>query len=230
MKVKSIEEIGEALAPVAAALGVEIYEIVFKQGRHPALTVFLDTDREGGIDLNTCEKFHNAVDPVLDELDPTYGMPYTLNVSSPGIDRPFKKDSDYLRHIGRSQEEIDRLMEVDDNLANMIRSMVTTGALRDLNQQIIINAIQKAGVVTVTDEEVEKAVEGRITDKTDEETAKRIREEAKDNLAFSKVPDYLIENNTFKLSGDPITPDEYMEDYYKRMSEEQAASEDAKEE
>ena len=80
------------------------------------------------------------------------------------------------------------------------------------------------------DEEVEKAVEGRITDKTDEETAKRIREEAKDNLAFSKVPDYLIENNTFKLSGDPITPDEYMEDYYKRMSEEQAASEDAKEE
>ena len=58
----------------------------------------------------------------------------------------------------------------------------------------------------------------------------RIREEAKDNLAFSKVPDYLIENNTFKLSGDPITPDEYMEDYYKRMSEEQAASEDAKEE
>ena len=137
---------------------------------------------------------------------------------------------DYLRQIGRSQEEIDRLMEVDDNLANMIRSMVTTGALRDLNQQIIINAIQKAGVVTVTDEEVEKAVEGRITDKTDEETAKRIREEAKDNLAFSKVPDYLIENNTFKLSGDPITPDEYMEDYYKRMSEEQAASEDAKEE
>ncbi len=104
MKVKSIEEIGEALAPVAAALGVEIYEIVFKQGRHPALTVFLDTDREGGIDLNTCEKFHNAVDPVLDELDPTYGMPYTLNVSSPGIDRPFKKDSDYLRHIGQKVE------------------------------------------------------------------------------------------------------------------------------
>lgn len=104
MKVKSIEEIGKALAPVAAALGVEIYEIVFKQGRHPALTVFLDTDREGGIDLNTCEKFHNAVDPVLDELDPTYGMPYTLNVSSPGIDRPFKKDSDYLRHIGQKVE------------------------------------------------------------------------------------------------------------------------------
>ena len=115
-------------------------------------------------------------------------------------------------------------------MALYIQNMVAGRAMTSLNQQIIINAIQKAGVVTVTDEEVEKAVEGRITDKTDEETAKRIREEAKDNLAFSKVPDYLIENNTFKLSGDPITPDEYMEDYYKRMSEEQAASEDAKEE
>ncbi len=104
MKVKSAEEIGAALAPVAQAVGVEIYEIVFKQGKNPSLTVFLDTDREGGIDLDTCEKFHNAADPVLDELDPTYGLPYTLNVSSPGIDRPFKKDSDYLRHIGKKVE------------------------------------------------------------------------------------------------------------------------------
>ena len=104
MKVKSIEEIGAALAPVAEAVGVEIYEIVFKQGRHPSLTVFLDTYREGGIDLDTCERFHNAADPVLDELDPTFGQPYTLNVSSPGIDRPFKKDSDYLRHIGKKVE------------------------------------------------------------------------------------------------------------------------------
>lgn len=104
MKVKSVREIEEALAPVAEEVGVEIYEIVFKQGRNPSLTVYLDTEREGGIDLDTCEKFHNAADPVLDELDPTFGQPYTLNVSSPGIDRPFKKDSDYLRHIGTKVE------------------------------------------------------------------------------------------------------------------------------
>ena len=41
---------------------------------------------------------------MLDELDPTFGQPYTPNVSSPGIDRPFKKDSDYLRHIGKKVE------------------------------------------------------------------------------------------------------------------------------
>lgn len=104
MKVKSEQEIREVLEPLARDLGVEIYEIVFKQGKNPSLTVFLDTEKEGGIDLNTCESFHNAADPVLDELDPTYGQPYTLNISSPGLDRPFKKDRDYLRNIGKKVE------------------------------------------------------------------------------------------------------------------------------
>ena len=99
-----MEEIGLALAPVAQSIGVEIYEIVFRQGKNPSLTIYLDTDAEGGIDLDTCEKFHNAADPVLDELDPTFGQPYTLNVSSPGLDRPFKKDKDYLRNIGKKVE------------------------------------------------------------------------------------------------------------------------------
>ncbi len=104
MKVKSVQEIQAVLEPLARELGVEIYEVVFRQGKNPSLTVFLDTEREGGIDLNTCEAFHNAADPVLDELDPTFGQPYTLNVSSPGLDRPFKKDRDYLRNVGKKVE------------------------------------------------------------------------------------------------------------------------------
>ena len=104
MKVKSVQEIEQALAPVAESVGVEIYEIQFKQGKNPSLTVFLDTDRAGGIDLDTCEKFHNAADPVLDELDPTYGQPYTFNVSSPGLDRPFRQTSDFERSLDKKVE------------------------------------------------------------------------------------------------------------------------------
>ena len=104
MKVKPMEEIEQALVPIAQDIGVEIYEVVFRQGKNPSLTIFLDTEKEGGIDLDTCEKFHNAADPVLDDLDPTFGQPYTLNVSSPGLDRPFKKDKDYLRNIGKKVE------------------------------------------------------------------------------------------------------------------------------
>lgn len=102
MKIKSVEEIQNALQPVANEMQIEIVEVEFKQGHSPALTVYIDVD--GGVDLNTCEKFHRAIDPVLDELDPTYGEAYTLNVSSPGLDRPLKTARDFEKCMGQKVE------------------------------------------------------------------------------------------------------------------------------
>ncbi len=102
MKVKTIAEIEEVLLPIAQEIGIELVEVEFKQGKEPALTAYIDV--EGGVDLDTCEKFHRAIDPVLDELDPTFGLPYTLNVSSPGLDRPLKTDRDYQKCIGERVE------------------------------------------------------------------------------------------------------------------------------
>ena len=61
MKVKSVQEIQEVLQPIADEMQIEIVEVEFKQGREPALTVYIDI--EGGVDLNTCEAFHRAIDP-----------------------------------------------------------------------------------------------------------------------------------------------------------------------
>ena len=102
MKIKPMEEIQNALQPIANELQIEIVEIEFKQGKTPALTVYIDTEQ--GVDLNTCEKFHRAIDPVLDEIDPTFGAPYTLNVSSPGLDRPLKTDRDFQKCKGQKVE------------------------------------------------------------------------------------------------------------------------------
>ena len=102
MKVKSIEEIQNALQPIADELSVEIVDVEFKQGREPALTIYIDV--EGGVDLNTCETFHRAIDTVLDEVDPTFGAPYTLNVSSPGVDRPLKTKRDFEKCMGKQVE------------------------------------------------------------------------------------------------------------------------------
>ena len=88
MKTKTIEEIQGALQPIADEQGVEIVEVEFKQGKEPSLTVYIDID--GGVDLNVCEKFHRAIDPVLDEVDPTFGAPYTLNADN--------SDSRHSRH------------------------------------------------------------------------------------------------------------------------------------
>lgn len=102
MKVKSVDEIKEFLIPYGEALGIEVVEVEFKQGKNPSMTVFID--KVGGIDLNACESFHRSIDEPLDELDPTFGQPYTLNCSSLGLDRPFKTQRDYERNIGEEVE------------------------------------------------------------------------------------------------------------------------------
>jgi ribosome maturation factor RimP len=81
---------------------LEIVEIELKASKSPTLTVYID--KEGGVELNACERFHRAIDPVLDERDPTFGTPYTLNVSSPGLDRPLKKPRDFEKRMGQKVE------------------------------------------------------------------------------------------------------------------------------
>lgn len=101
-KVMGLDEIKNFLSPIGESLGIEVIEVEFKQGKNPSMTVYID--RDGGIDLNACEAFHKAIDEPLDELDPTFGAAYTLNVSSLGLDRPFKTDRDFLKNIGEEVE------------------------------------------------------------------------------------------------------------------------------
>ena len=93
----------EKIQPTVTALGYEIVDVEFeKKNGEDNLTIFIDIP--SGVSLDDCEKVHYAVDPLLDELDPTAGKPYILNVSSPGLDRPFKKQRDYERNYGKEVE------------------------------------------------------------------------------------------------------------------------------
>ena len=102
MKTKSFEELKVLLNGVAEKMNIEIVDVEFKVSKNPSLTVFIDT--EDGVDLDTCEKFHNAIDPVLDDFDFTLGAAYTLNVSSPGLDRPLKTARDFEKTLGQDVE------------------------------------------------------------------------------------------------------------------------------
>ncbi len=101
MKAKPVKDIQEFLTPYAESLGLEIVEVVFKMSKNPQLTVFIDKD--GGVDLDSCEAFHNLISDPLDVFDP-YPNPYTLNVSSPGLDRPFKTERDFLKRLDKMVE------------------------------------------------------------------------------------------------------------------------------
>ena len=83
----------ELVAPVAEEMGYYIWDVEFvKEGADKYLRITLDN--EEGININDCERFHRAIDPVLDEADPI-SESYVLEVSSPGIERELK----YPEHI-----------------------------------------------------------------------------------------------------------------------------------
>lgn len=84
-------------------MGYELVDVEYeKQYGQMTLTVFIYKD--GGVDLDDCEKVSRALDPVLDEVNPTQNQPYSFNVSSPGLDRPFKTQRDYERNYGQEVE------------------------------------------------------------------------------------------------------------------------------
>ena len=108
---KISEEVEKFITPIAEKFGLEIVEVEFaKKYNGDNLTVFID--KAGGVTIEDCEALHNAIDEPLDELDPTNGKPYTLNVSSPGVDRPIVTDKDYSRNIG-NQLEIKLFQAID---------------------------------------------------------------------------------------------------------------------
>lgn len=102
---KISEKIEEFILPIIDGLDkqIEIVNVEFaKKYNGDNLTVFID--KPGGVTIEDCELVHNAIDEPLDTLDPTEGKPYTLNVSSPGIDRPIVTDKDFKRNIGSELE------------------------------------------------------------------------------------------------------------------------------
>lgn len=93
------ETLIEALEPLAAANELDLVTVeVAGTRKNPILRVFLDT-LEGSITLDQLAEAQEWVDAAIEELDPFQGS-YTLEVSSPGIDRPLRKQSDFVRFAG----------------------------------------------------------------------------------------------------------------------------------
>ena len=89
--------------PIIENLGYEVVEIEYvKKSDGMNLTFYIDKD--GGIDIKDCELVSKAIDPILEQLNPTSDAPYILNVSSPGIDRPLKTKRDFERNQGKEIE------------------------------------------------------------------------------------------------------------------------------
>jgi len=98
-KVNSSEVlITELIGTTVQALGLELWGVeLLQQGRYSLLRVYIE--REEGVTIEDCEKVSRQVSALLDVEDPIAGE-YTLEVSSPGVDRPLFSIEQYAQYVG----------------------------------------------------------------------------------------------------------------------------------
>ena len=88
------------LAPLVEGLGYELWELEYSPGRgNGFLRLYIDA--AAGITLDDCERVSRAVSEVLDAEDPIPGQ-YTLEVSSPGLERPLRSAAHFARFVGEA--------------------------------------------------------------------------------------------------------------------------------
>ena len=86
-------KVTELIEPTVEALGLDLWGIeLLQQGKFTVLRIFIESGE--GITIEDCEKVSRQVSAILDVEDPISGE-YTLEVSSPGIDRPLFKISQF---------------------------------------------------------------------------------------------------------------------------------------
>ena len=120
MAKKNTAAIAEELAaPILEEMGLQLWDVVYeKEGSGWYLRYYVD--KEGGIDINSCEAFSRAISDVLDEADPIDGS-YTLEVSSPGIERARTRDWHF--EALRGQQLLVRLIRPVEGVRDFIGTL-----------------------------------------------------------------------------------------------------------
>ena len=135
----TVTVVEEIARPIADELGLRIWDVRYlKEGSQWFLRVFIDKD--GGVDINDCERMSRALDEPLDQADPIDGE-YILEVSSPGIERELVKPEHFAAFIGA------------DIMVKMIRPIDGIGK----EFKGVLTAFED-GEVTVTDHSGENTV------------------------------------------------------------------------
>ena len=129
MAKKDYESRTEAmLMPIVQTKGFELVDVEWvKEGANWYLRAYID--KENGITVDDCEEVSRALSDLLDEED-FISENYILEVSSPGLDRPLKKEKDFARSIGKDVEirlykAIDKQKEFTGTLTSYDADSVT---------------------------------------------------------------------------------------------------------
>ena len=106
MPVQGLEHIRAIAERVARSHGLEVWDLVSRREAHGhVVRVFIDrpgpaATAEESVSIEDCEQVNREIGTILDVEDPL-PFAYTLEVSSPGLDRPLRGEDDYRRFAGR---------------------------------------------------------------------------------------------------------------------------------
>lgn len=93
------DQIAKLVEPMLTHEGYELVEVEIS-GSGPRTILRLFIDKAGGVTIDDCATVSEGVDAILDVEDP-FESSYTLEVSSPGLDRPLRKKADFEKYTGR---------------------------------------------------------------------------------------------------------------------------------
>lgn len=143
------DKLTELLEPVTESLGCQLWGIEYRaQGRRALLRIFID--KAEGIDLQDCERVSRQVSSVLDVEDPIRSE-YTLEVSSPGMDRPLFKLAQFEASVGEHvQVRLRMPFEGRRKFSGLLKSVENEELVLEIdNEEYILpyEAVEKANVV-----------------------------------------------------------------------------------
>lgn len=132
----------ELVQPLVDKNKFELVDVEYvKEAGTNYLRVYID--KEGGITIDDCEIISRALSDLLDEKD-YIDEAYILEVSSPGLGRPLKKDKDFARSIG---EEVDvklfKPIEKQKEFSGILESYNDTEVIIRLDEETVMNFNRK---------------------------------------------------------------------------------------
>lgn len=148
-----VQQLQELLAPVIEAMDYQCWGVEFiSQGKHSILRVFIE--REDGITVDDCELVSRQISALLDVEDPVSGE-YTLEVSSPGMDRPLFNKQQFAAYTGHLVK-IRTRMAIEDrrNFQGVLRGIEGEDVVVQVDNfeyLLPLDLIEKANVIPVFD-------------------------------------------------------------------------------
>ena len=141
------EEVERLVLPILREEGMELVDIEYKMGKGRGI-LRLYIDKPGGVKIDDCERVSKKIEPILDMSDLVRGH-YFMEVSSPGLNRPLKKEADFNRFMGRLIK-VKTFLPIDNQ-------KTFVGTLKDYKEEVVTLETREEKVIEIPMKNIAKA-------------------------------------------------------------------------